>query len=92
MKYRREIYYQEKEGVPHRLVSQSELENLIGMTLFSWIISKAEYRIEGDPEIGLGNPEIAYQIKAFFEGSLASVVAIADSTNRGNVFVQFVAI
>jgi len=52
----------------------------------------AEYRIERHPEIGFDNPETALQIKAFFEGSLTSVVAVHDLTNRGNVFIQYVAI
>lgn len=89
MNFYREIYYQEKEGVPHRKVCKEELESLIGMSLSSWILSKAEYRIEEHPEIGF-SPEIALQLKAFFEGTLSSVVVVASSTSRGNVFVQIV--
>jgi len=89
MNYRREIYYQEKAGEPHRKVTKEELEALIGMTLSSWLLSRAEYRIEGHPEIGFA-AETTLQLKAFFEGALASVVVVADSTNHGNVFVQLV--
>lgn len=89
MKFYKEIYYQEKEGVPHRKVSSDELESLVGTTLSSWILSKVEYRIEGHPEIGFA-PEITLQLKAFFEGTLGSVIVVASSTNKGNVFVQLV--
>ena len=91
MVYREEIYYQEKAGVPHKKVTKEELEALIGMTLSSWILSKAKYRAEGYRETGL-SPEIDLQLKAFFEGSLASVVVVADSTIYGNVFVQLIAV
>jgi len=92
MNYRREIYYQEKEGVPHRKVSQGELESLIGKTLSSFLLSKGEYRMEQDQEFGSSNTETELQIKAFHDGSLASVVAVASLTSKGNVFVQYVAV
>jgi len=90
MNFRREIYYQENHGKPHKKVTKEELVKLIGMTLSSRLLSKAEYRIEKHPELGVLPVEKAMEFEAFLNGDLASMVIIADWTNRGNIFVQLI--
>jgi hypothetical protein len=85
MEYRKEIYYQSAEGVPHKKVTEDELRQLIGETLADRILRKVQRREESSAE-----QELIPEVQAFFEGRLSRVVIAADSTNRGNVYVELI--
>jgi len=89
MKYRQEIYFKQKMGVPHKWVTPEQLRALVGGLMADRLIEKANQRIENReiPEC----PKIAKEVDAFLNGSLASIVIVNSHTLRGDVFIQLVA-
>jgi hypothetical protein len=88
MEYGFRFFYKEKEGAPHRAVTSEELYGLVGEQIAGRVISKARYRAES--EEARNDPRLP-QVKAFFERGGVQVI-VADSTSRGDVYVELVEI
>ena len=80
MNYRQEIFYQEARGKPHRLVTEEELQNLVGWYTTECALLKAKVRAE--------SKDLTPEIAAFFRGDLMSCVIVHEMTSRGDVFIQ----
>jgi len=84
MKYRQEIYYKEKDGSPHRLVTENGLRQAVGWTLAAIALAKARERVE--------TKNLTPEIEAFFKGNITECIIVHDATNNGDIFIQLKAV